>query len=42
LPLNGLNPPLQLALDKDNNVYVADRGNDRVAKLRVAGCSGSA
>ena len=22
LPLNGLNTPLQLALDKDNNVYV--------------------
>jgi serine/threonine-protein kinase len=40
LALNGLNTPLQLALDKDGDVYVADRGNDRVLKLRVAGCSG--
>ena len=40
LPLNGLNTPLQLGLDKDGNVYVADRGNDRVVKLHVAGCSG--
>jgi serine/threonine-protein kinase len=38
LALTGLNTPLQLALDKDDNVYVADRGNDRVLKLVVAGC----
>jgi serine/threonine-protein kinase len=35
---NGLNTPLQLALDKDDNLYVADRGNDRVLKLLVTGC----
>jgi serine/threonine-protein kinase len=40
VPLNGLNTPLQMALDKDGNLYVADRGNDRVVELRVAGCSG--
>ncbi|BBZ49202.1 serine/threonine-protein kinase PknD [Mycobacterium heidelbergense] len=37
LPLTGLNTPLAVAVDTDGNgagdVYVADRGNDRVVKL---------
>jgi len=31
--LTGLNTPLGVAVDKDANVYVADRGNDRMIKL---------
>jgi serine/threonine-protein kinase len=31
--LTGLNTPLAVAVDKNGNVYVADRGNDRVVKL---------
>ncbi|MGB7113333.1 MAG: hypothetical protein WBD77_22855 [Mycobacterium sp.] len=33
LPFTGLNTPLAVAAGKDGNVYVADRGNNRVVKL---------
>jgi serine/threonine protein kinase, bacterial len=33
LPFTGLNTPLGVTVDKDGNVYVADRGNDRTVKL---------
>ena len=33
LPLSGLNTPLGVTVDKNGNVYVADRGNDRTVKL---------
>ena len=33
MPFNGLNTPLAVTVDKDQNVYVADRGNNRVVKL---------
>ncbi|MGH3577597.1 MAG: hypothetical protein ACRDU0_08580, partial [Mycobacterium sp.] len=33
LPFTGLNVPLAVAVDKDGNVYVADRGNNRMVKL---------
>jgi serine/threonine protein kinase, bacterial len=33
LALTGLNTPLGAAVDKNGNVYVADRGNDRTVKL---------
>ena len=40
LPFTGLNTPLRWRWTSDGNVYVADRGNDRVIKLVVAGCPG--
>ena len=33
LPFTGLSYPEGLAVDRAGNVYVADRGNDRVVKL---------
>jgi serine/threonine protein kinase, bacterial len=33
LPLTGLNVPLGVAVDSKGNVYVADRGNNRVVRL---------
>ena len=33
LQFEGLNTPLDVTVDKDENIYVADRGNDRVVKL---------
>jgi serine/threonine-protein kinase len=32
LSFDGLNTPLDVAVGKDETVYVADRGNDRVVK----------
>lgn len=34
---NGLNEPQGIALDKDGNIYVADRGNNRVAVFSPGG-----
>jgi serine/threonine-protein kinase len=33
MPFDGLNTPLAVTVGKDQNVYVADRGNNRVVKL---------
>lgn len=33
LPFTALNTPLAVAVDRDQSVYVADRGDDRVVKL---------
>jgi serine/threonine protein kinase, bacterial len=33
LPFTALNTPLSVATDKKGNVYVGDRGDDRVVKL---------
>ena len=33
LPFTGLNAPSDLAVDTSGNVYVTDRGNNRVLKL---------